>query len=106
MVLGMDPEELDRMKFPRDRDADRPADRSSGPGQARRLDAGATAGRADHGGEWPDRRRRLLGHDVGSSEELHERTALCPIGSYLSFEIRPLIYLDTSFAMGRYQLPA
>jgi muconolactone delta-isomerase len=44
--------------------------------------------------------------DVGSSEELHELTALCPIGAYLSFDIKPLIDLDTSFAMGRDQLLA
>jgi muconolactone delta-isomerase len=44
--------------------------------------------------------------DVASPEELHELTALCPIGAYLSFDIKPLIDLDTSFAMGRHQLPA
>jgi muconolactone delta-isomerase len=44
--------------------------------------------------------------DVASPEELHELTALCPIGAYLSFDIKPLIDLDTSFAMGRRQLPA
>jgi muconolactone delta-isomerase len=44
--------------------------------------------------------------DVASPEELHELTALCPIGAYLSFDIKPLIDLDTSLAMGRHQLPA
>jgi muconolactone delta-isomerase len=44
--------------------------------------------------------------EVGSSEELHEQTALCPIGAYLSFDIKPLIDLDTSFAMARDRLPA
>jgi muconolactone delta-isomerase len=44
--------------------------------------------------------------DVASPEELHELTALCPIGAYLSFDIKPLIDLDTSFAMGRHPLPA
>jgi muconolactone delta-isomerase len=44
--------------------------------------------------------------DVASSAELHELTALCPIGAYLSFDIKPLIDLDTSLAMGRGQLPA
>jgi hypothetical protein len=43
--------------------------------------------------------------DVGSFEELHELTALCPIGAYLSFDIKPLIELDTSFAMALDQLP-
>ena len=33
-------------------------------------------------------------------------TALCPVGAYLSFDIKRLIDLDTSFAMGRNQLPA
>lgn len=32
--------------------------------------------------------------------------ALCPIGSYLSFDIKPLIDLDRSFSMGREHLPA
>jgi muconolactone delta-isomerase len=44
--------------------------------------------------------------DVASVEELHELTALCPIGAYLSFDIKPLIDLDSSFAMGRDRLPA
>jgi muconolactone delta-isomerase len=44
--------------------------------------------------------------DVASPEELHELTALCPIGAYLSFDIKPLIDLDTGFAMGRDRLPA
>jgi hypothetical protein len=44
--------------------------------------------------------------DIASPKELHELTALCPIGTYLSFDIKPLIDLDTSFAMGRNQLPA
>jgi muconolactone delta-isomerase len=44
--------------------------------------------------------------DVASLEELHELTALCPVGAYLSFDIKPLIDLDTSFAMGRERLPA
>jgi hypothetical protein len=44
--------------------------------------------------------------DVSSAEELHEYTALGPIGCYLSFDIRPLIDLDTSFSMGREHLPA
>jgi muconolactone delta-isomerase len=44
--------------------------------------------------------------DVASPEELHELTALCPIGAYLSFDIKPLIDLDISFAMGRHRLPA
>ena len=43
--------------------------------------------------------------DVASAEELHEYTALCPIGSYLSFDIKPLIELDTSFSMAREHLP-
>jgi muconolactone delta-isomerase len=43
--------------------------------------------------------------DVGSAEELHDYTALCPIGSYLSFDIKPLIELDTSFSMARDHLP-
>jgi hypothetical protein len=43
--------------------------------------------------------------DVASAEELHEYTALCPIGNYLSFDIKPLIDLDTSFSMGREHLP-
>ena len=30
----------------------------------------------------------------------------CPIGAYLSFDIKPLIDLDISFAMGRDRLPA
>jgi len=30
----------------------------------------------------------------------------CPIGAYLSFDIKPLIRLDISFAMGRGRLPA
>jgi muconolactone delta-isomerase len=42
--------------------------------------------------------------DVVSAEELHEYTALCPVGSYLSFDIKPLIELETSFAMGREHL--
>jgi muconolactone delta-isomerase len=42
--------------------------------------------------------------DVPSAEELHDYTALCPIGSYLSFEIKPLIDLETSFSMGREHL--
>ena len=44
--------------------------------------------------------------DVASAEELHEHTALSPIGSYMSFDIRPLIDLDVTFAMGRDHLPA
>jgi muconolactone delta-isomerase len=43
--------------------------------------------------------------DVVSAEELHEYTALGPIGSYLSFDIKPLIELDTSFSMAREHLP-
>ena len=43
--------------------------------------------------------------DLSSPEELHELTALCPIGAYLSFDIKPLIDLDTSFAMALDQLP-
>ena len=43
--------------------------------------------------------------DVVSAEELHEYTALCPIGNYLSFDIKPLIELDTSFSMAREHLP-
>lgn len=43
--------------------------------------------------------------DVASAEELHEYTALCPIGAYLSFDIKPLIELDASFSMGREHLP-
>lgn len=42
--------------------------------------------------------------DVSSAEELHEYTALCPIGSYLSFDIKPVTDLDASFAMGRAHL--
>lgn len=44
--------------------------------------------------------------DVASLEELHELTALGPIGAYLSFDIRPLINLDASFSMAREHLPA
>ena len=44
--------------------------------------------------------------DAASPEELHELTALGPIGAYLSFDIKPLIDLDTSFAMGRDRLLA
>jgi muconolactone delta-isomerase len=44
--------------------------------------------------------------DVASAEELHEYTALCPIGCYMSFDIKPLIDLDATFAMGRDHLPA
>jgi muconolactone delta-isomerase len=44
--------------------------------------------------------------DVATAEELHEHTALCPIGNYMSFEIKPLIELDASFAMGREHLRA
>ena len=44
--------------------------------------------------------------DVASPVELHELTACAPSGAYLSFDIKPLIDLDTSFAMGRNQLPA
>jgi muconolactone delta-isomerase len=43
--------------------------------------------------------------DVVSAEELHEYTALCPIGNYLSFDIKPLIELDTSFSIAREHLP-
>jgi muconolactone delta-isomerase len=43
--------------------------------------------------------------DVASVEELHELTALCPIGAYLSFDIRPLIELGASLTMGREHLP-
>ena len=43
--------------------------------------------------------------DVASPEELHELTALSPIGAYLSFDIKPLIELDESLAMGRARLP-
>jgi muconolactone delta-isomerase len=42
--------------------------------------------------------------DVATVDELHELTALCPIGGYLSFDIKPLIELDTSLAMGREHL--
>lgn len=44
--------------------------------------------------------------DVATPEELHELTALCPIGAYLSFDIKPLIDLESSLAMGREHLPA
>jgi hypothetical protein len=44
--------------------------------------------------------------EVASADELHERTALSPIGHLMSFDIKPLIELDTSFAMGRDRLPA
>jgi muconolactone delta-isomerase len=44
--------------------------------------------------------------DVATAEELHELTAQGPIGAYLSFDIRPLIDLDASFAMAREHLPA
>ena len=44
--------------------------------------------------------------DVASADELHEHTALSPIGRLMSFDIKPLIELDTSFAMGRDHLPA
>ncbi len=53
------------------------------------------------GGLWPPRGVLYF----GSHEELHELTALCPIGAYLSFDIKPLIDLDTSFPMGRDRLP-
>lgn len=43
--------------------------------------------------------------DVASAEELHEETALCPVGAYLSFDIKPLIELDASLGMGREHLP-
>ena len=43
--------------------------------------------------------------DVGSAEQLHELTALSPIGAYLSFDIKPLIELDKSLGMGRARLP-
>ena len=42
--------------------------------------------------------------DVSSAEELHDYTALCPIGCYLSFDIKPLIDLDTSLSMAREHL--
>jgi muconolactone delta-isomerase len=42
--------------------------------------------------------------DVATAEELHEITALCPIGCYLTFDIKPLIELESSFAMGREHL--
>jgi muconolactone delta-isomerase len=44
--------------------------------------------------------------DVSSAEELHDCTALCPIGAYLSFDIKPLIDLHTSFSMAHEHLPA
>ena len=44
--------------------------------------------------------------DVASAEELHEYTALCPIGNYMTFDIKPLIDLNTSLTMGREHLPA
>ena len=42
--------------------------------------------------------------DVDSPQDLHELTALCPIGSHLSFEITPLIDLDRSLDLGRDRL--
>jgi muconolactone delta-isomerase len=38
--------------------------------------------------------------DVATHGELHELTALGPIGCYMTFDIKPLIDLSTSFAMG------
>jgi hypothetical protein len=43
--------------------------------------------------------------EVATAGELHEHSALCPICCYLAFEIKPLIELDSSFAMGRERLP-
>lgn len=43
--------------------------------------------------------------EVTSAEQLHELTALSPIGAYLSFDIKPLIELDKSLGMGRARLP-
>ena len=43
--------------------------------------------------------------DVASAEELHDLTALSPIGAYLAFDVKPLIELDKSLAMGRARLP-
>jgi hypothetical protein len=42
--------------------------------------------------------------NASSHEELHQQTALSPIGAYLSFDIWPLIDLETTFAMGRARL--
>jgi muconolactone delta-isomerase len=44
--------------------------------------------------------------DVASLEELHEMTELSPIGSYMAFDIKPLIELGSSLAMGKDHLPA
>jgi muconolactone delta-isomerase len=44
--------------------------------------------------------------DVATPEELHEYTLLCPIGNYMTFDIKPLIDLGTSFEMGRDHLQA
>lgn len=44
--------------------------------------------------------------DVATLDQLHELTALGPIGAYMSFNIKPLIELDASFTMGRKRLPA
>ena len=43
---------------------------------------------------------------MATAEELHEHTALCPIGNYMAFNITPLIELDSSFTMGREHLPS
>jgi len=43
--------------------------------------------------------------EVASAEQLHELTALSPVGAYLSFDIKPLIELDKSLGMGRARLP-
>jgi muconolactone delta-isomerase len=44
--------------------------------------------------------------EVASPEELHELTALSPVGAYLSFDIKPLLDLSSSLAMARDRLPA
>jgi hypothetical protein len=43
--------------------------------------------------------------EAATAEELHELTALSPIGAYLSFDIKPLIDLDASFSMAEERLP-